>query len=237
MIYFLVMRVLIKISGEMLAGESSSTFSKDTLENIAKKIEKLSKDGHSIGIVVGGGNIFRGESLSKDLKIERETADYAGMLATIQNALVLKGFLENRDLSPIITSAIEMHKVVESTRHQKTIKSFDSGKIIIFSGGLGHPFFSTDTTTIQRALEFKADMAIMVKNNVDGVYDEDPKENANAKKYDSITATEVLNKKLSFADNTAIALARDEGMKIRVISFDCLERCFDESVGTTILAE
>lgn len=229
------MNILIKLSGEGLSGEGKR-YDEKMLELIAEQIKNLLKDGHKISIVIGGGNIFRGKDLTGKLSVESTTGDYIGMLATVQNSLVLRDYFNSKQMDIRIMSAIAMPQVCESYVPKRAVRHMDKGRIVIFAGGLGVPFFTTDSAAVQRALEMKATLLIMAKNGVDGIYTGDPKVEPESKKIDRITASDVLEKKLRVADLSAVALARDNKLKIRIVNIDDLYRSLDESVGSTIEA-
>ncbi len=228
------MRILFKFSGEALSS-TKEKYSKEHLELISNKLKKLLEQKVEIGLVFGGGNLFRGKDFQKDIGVSRPTADYIGMLATIQNALVVRDYLNSVGIQTRIFTAIEIPTIAQSYVPQKVEKTLEKNNVAIFSGGLGIPYFSTDTTLVQRALQMKADKVVMVKNGVDGVYDSDPDENQSAKKIDKITASEVLEMSLGFADQTAISLAREHNLTIKVVSIDDVERFDEDDVGTIIL--
>ncbi len=227
------MRLIIKISGEALAG-NKERYDNVVLNGIAEQILKLKEQKHEISLVMGGGNLFRGKDLIKEAKIDRSTADYIGMLATIQNSLIVRDFLLSKNIPAIVSTAISMNKVAEPYIPQKLKKRLSDGYIVILAGGLGLPYFSTDTAITQRTLETNSDYLIMTKNNVDGIYDEDPKHNSNAKKFDKITTKEILQRELGFADHTSIALMKEHKIKAKVVDLKDLYRALDKNVGTEI---
>ena len=230
----LMKKILIKLSGEALS-ENGQKYSERILKEIADKIKHLQEKNFQILIVVGGGNLFRGAELSGKLSIERPSADYIGMLATVQNALVLRDFFESEGIATRVSSAIAMPQIAEPYIPKRAERHILKNRVVIFAGGIGYPFFSTDSAAVQRALELEVDYLIMAKNGVDGVYDSDPKQNQNAKKFDEITASKILSEHLKIADMAAISLARDNDLKIIVVSLEELDKIDDENKGTKII--
>ena len=177
------MRIVIKLSGESLRGtahELGKQYDEPTLERIASDIKTLQKAGHQVALVVGGGNLFRGLQLTHELDIDRATGDYIGMLATVQNALVLRDYFEEKGMETRVTSALSMMQICELYAPKRVLRHLEKGRVVIFAAGLGAPYFTTDSTAVQRALEMKADMLIMTKNGVDGLYTGDPKKDKGA---------------------------------------------------------
>lgn len=209
-------RVLIKLSGEALSGNKGVGFDFDKVEQICQSIKKTYDLGVQIGIVVGGGNIWRGRSGGK---MDRTRADHMGMLATVINALALADCLEKLGANVRVQTGIEMIKIAEPYIRNKAVRHMEKGRIVIFGCGTGNPFFSTDTGAALRAAEIGADV-IFKATNVDGVYDSDPKQNPNAKKFDTLTYMDVLNKGLHVMDSTAASLCMDNGIKILVFNLD-----------------
>ncbi|MDI9325190.1 MAG: UMP kinase [Alphaproteobacteria bacterium] len=230
------MLIVIKISGEALKNDSNDMYDNTVLKIIATQIKQLQKK-HRIMIVIGGGNIFRGRNIDTLKGIERSTGDYMGMLATLMNALLLRDICTAYGIDSRVVSAIQANQIVEPMITGRVKKHLEKKRVVIFGGGLGTPYFTTDTTTVQRALELKADLIIMTKNGVQGVYDSDPRTNKNAIMYKELTATESLKKNLTFADNTAIALAREHKIKIKVVSLEDLTSFEDKKVGTMVIPE
>lgn len=212
-------RVLLKLSGEVFGGGAGIGVDPDVVQGIAKQIADVAQSGIEIAIVVGGGNYFRGAELS-ERGMDRARADYMGMLGTVMNCLALQDFLEKLKVETRVQTAITMGQVAESYVPRRAIRHLEKGRVVIFGAGLGVPFFSTDTTAAQRALEIGAEVVLMAKG-VDGVYDSDPRKNPAAKKYDRLTYDEVLQKGLKVADATAISLCRDNDLPIVV--FNLLE--------------
>ncbi|MFY8204489.1 MAG: UMP kinase, partial [Actinomycetes bacterium] len=212
-------RVLLKLSGEAFAGSGALGVDPDVVSSIAAQIADVVQDGAQVAVVIGGGNYFRGAELS-ERGMDRARADYMGMLGTVMNCLALQDFLEKQKVETRVQTAITMGQVAESYVPRRAIRHLEKGRVVIFGAGLGAPFFSTDTTAAQRALEIGAEVVLMAKG-VDGVYDSDPRKNPDAKKYDQLTYDEVLQKGLKVADATAISLCRDNNLPIVV--FNLLE--------------
>lgn len=206
-------RVLLKLSGEALAGEKKHGIDEKTMGKICDQIKKLIEMGAEVAIVVGGGNFWRGRN---GKEMERTTSDYMGMLATSMNGLALQDALEARGIYSRLQTAIEMREIAEPFIQRKAIKHLQKGRVVIFACGTGHPYFTTDTTAALRAVEIGAE-AILVGKTIDAVYSDDPKINPNAQRYDHITYLDILSKDLKVMDSTATALCRDN--KIPLIVF------------------
>ncbi len=211
-------RVLLKLSGEAFAGGDPLGIDPTTVAAIARQIGDVTRDGVQVAVVVGGGNMFRGQALA-DRGMDRGRADYMGMLGTVINCLALQDFLEHEGITTRVQTAIAMGQVAEPYLPLRAIRHLEKGRVVIFGAGLGAPFFSTDTTAAQRALEIKAE-AVFKATKVDGVYDSDPKRNADAQKFDALTYNEVLMRGLKVMDATAISLCMDNDLPIVV--FDLL---------------
>lgn len=231
-------RVIIKLSGEAMSGDKSQAIDPVKVREIAHEIkEAYDLGGLQIGIIVGGGNIWRGKT-AQQMGMERSSADYMGMIATIMNALALQNALEELGLETRTMTSLNIPQVAEPYIRRKAISNLDKGRIVIFGGGTGNPYFSTDTTSALRAAEIGAELILMAKNGTDGVYDKDPRYNNDAKKYTSLTHHEVLDKNLQVMDSTAAALCKDNNIKILV--FDMNEKgnirraAADEQIGTLI---
>ena len=209
-------RVLLKLSGESLAGSEKHGIDFDTVLRFCKPIKKLNEMGVQVAIVVGGGNFWRGRSSGK---MDRTRADHMGMLATVINALGVCDALEQLGLEVRVQTAIAMQQVAEPYIRNRAIRHLDKGRILVFGCGTGNPFFSTDTAAALRAAEIEADI-ILKATMVDGVYDSDPKLNPNAKKYDVISLHDVLNNDLKVMDSTAAAICRDNRLPLMVFSLD-----------------
>lgn len=229
------MRIVVKISGESLSGNhpNRQTYDPAVLSDIVAQIARL-KTEHQVALVVGGGNLFRGHQLTRTLNIERPTADYIGMLATLQNALVLRDIFEAAAHETRVSSAISMTQICESYMPRRVRRHLEKGRIVIFAAGLGAPYFTTDSTAVQRALEIKADMLVMAKNGVETVMTADPDNHEDAQPIHRISATDILNKNLKVADQSAIALAKEHGLLIKIVGMNHIKDCFDDSVGTII---
>ncbi len=209
-------RVLLKLSGEALMGQSGFGLDPETVERIAKEIAAVHATGVQVCLVIGAGNIFRGVSLAKS-KIERTTADYMGMLATVLNALAMQSVLESLGTPTRVQSAIPMSAVCEPYVRRRAIRHMEKGRIVIFAAGTGNPFFTTDTAAALRAVEMNCD-ALMKGTQVDGVYDSDPKNNPKAERFERLDYQEVLQRDLKVMDTSAIALARENAVPIIVFS-------------------
>ncbi len=227
------MVLIIKLSGEGLSGDGEK-FSQKMLKGISDQISTLLNDGHKIALVIGGGNIFRGKDLVGKLAVEDTTADYVGMLGTVQNALVVRDYFKSQNIDVRIMSAISMPQVCEGYIPKRALRHMEKGRIVIFAGGLGVPFFTTDSASVQRALEMHASLLIMAKSGVDGIYSADPDQDPSAKKIDSISCSEVLDKQLKVADLAAIALARDNKLQIKIVAIDKIQEALKEDVGSSI---
>jgi len=206
-------RAILKLSGEALRGSGSrDNISPEIVDRIASQIREAMDGGLQLGIVVGGGNFWRGASASAR-GMDRATADYVGMLATVMNALALEGALEHHGVSCVVQSAIEMKNVAETFIRRKAQRQLEEGKVVIFAAGTGNPFFSTDTTAALRASEMGADV-ILKATQVDGVYDSDPRQNPNAKRFENITFHQCISQRLNVMDTTAFSLCMDNHIPI-----------------------
>jgi uridylate kinase len=231
------MRLIIKLSGESLRGDNPEVgqqYDEATLKQIAVDIKVLQNAGHQVALVVGGGNLFRGLELTHKLNIDRATGDYIGMLATVQNALVLRDYFEMKGMETRVSSALSMLQICELYAPKRVLRHMEKGRIVIFAAGLGAPYFTTDSTAVQRALEMKADVLIMAKNGIDGLYTADPNKDKTATKIKTITAKEVLDKNLKAADQSAIALAKEHGLTIKVVGIPDITRALEAEIGSTI---
>ena len=229
-------RILLKYSGEALMGKSQFGIDHSVLDTLARDIAELIKMGVEVGLVLGGGNLFRGKALSQ-AGVGRVTGDHMGMLATVMNALAVRDALERIDMPARIMSAIPMMGVVDSYHRRKAITHLRTGHVVIFAAGTGNPFFTTDTAACLRAIEIGADV-VLKATKVDGVYSEDPFKNPNAKRYDYLTYIEVLTQGLEVMDSTAICLCQDQGMPLQVFNMaapNALRRIVSgERVGTIV---
>ncbi|MDO5330607.1 MAG: UMP kinase [Bacillota bacterium] len=234
-------RIIIKLSGEALAcDDGSSIYDREKLEKVAKIVKAIHDMGVDIGIVVGAGNIWRGRTAER-IGIEQAQADYMGMLGTIINGMALQNSIEKVGLSCRLMSSISIPQCCEPYLRRKAIHHLDSKRVIIFAGGTGNPYFTTDTTATLRALEVGADAILMAKNGVDGVYDSDPRKNPDAKLFDKLSYHEVVEKKLEVMDLTAVAMLEGKPVKIRVFNMDdwdnFLKVVGGDDLGTTIDSE
>ncbi len=212
-------RVLLKISGEALMGDQGFGLHPPTVERIAREVKSVHDLGVEICMVIGGGNIFRGLQGSAQ-GMERTTADYMGMLATVMNALGMQAALEGLGIHTRVISAITMNEVAEPYIRRRAVRHLEKGRICIFAAGTGNPYFTTDTAATLRANEMACEAIFMGKNGVDGVYDKDPKTNPDAKRYDHVSYDEVLRENLKVMDASAIALARDNSLPLIVFPLD-----------------
>ena len=208
-------RVLLKLSGEVFGGEKGIGVDPDVLADVAKQINAVVREGVQIAIVVGGGNFFRGAELS-ERGMERSRADYMGMLGTVMNCLALQDFLEKQGVDTRVQTAITMGQVAEPYVPRRAIRHLEKGRVVIFGAGAGMPFFTTDTVAAQRALEVGAEVLLLAKSGVDGVYNADPRKDSTATKYDTISYDEVLQKSLAVADAAAFSLCRENSLPIVV---------------------
>ena len=227
-------RILLKLSGEALAGDKGTGLDTDTILSYCKSIKKCVEAGVEIGIVVGGGNFWRGRSSGN---MDRTRADHIGMLATVMNSLALADALEQLEVPVRVQTAISMQQIAEPYIRLKAMRHLEKGRVVIFGCGTGNPFFSTDTASALRAAEIDAEI-IFKATKVDGVYDSDPKKNPDAKRFDEITYSEVLNRDLAVMDATATALCKDNGIPILVFSLDdsdnILKAAMGENIGTIV---
>jgi uridylate kinase len=229
-------RVLLKISGEALMGTQGYGIHPEVLDIVAAEIAEIANLGVEIAVVVGAGNIFRGVSARG---MDRATGDYVGMLATVMNAVSLQQAIEKRGVTTRVQSAIPMSQLAEPYIRRRAMRHLEKGRIVIFGAGTGNPYFTTDTAAALRAMEIGAEMLLMAKNGVDGVYDKDPRKHPDAKRYQSVTYTDAVHQKLNVMDATAFTLCRDNDMGIVV--FDMGTRgnirrvVCGEPVGTTVV--
>lgn len=227
-------RVLLKLSGEALAGEAKTGLDIIVLDNLCNQIKELVKLGVQVGIVVGGGNFWRGKYGSK---MERTTSDYMGMLATAMNGLALQDTLESKGIYTRLQTAIEMREIAEPYIKRKALKHLEKGRVVIFGCGTGNPYFTTDTAAALRAAEIDADV-ILVGKTADAVYSDDPKTNPDAVKYDEITYMDILNKDLKVMDSTATSLCKDNSIPLVVFAIaepeNIIKIVKGETIGTII---
>lgn len=227
-------RVLLKLSGEALAGPNKTGVDVETVGKICDKIKEITEMGVQVGIVVGGGNFWRGRN---GHQMERATADYMGMLATAMNGLALQDALESRGVNSRVQTAIEMREIAEPFIIRKAEKHLEKGRVVIFSCGTGHPYFTTDTAAVLRATEIEADIILLGKA-IDAVYSADPKIDKNAERYDKISYLEVLEKDLKVMDSTATALCRDNNIPLLVFGIadpeNIVRAVKGEKIGTIV---
>ena len=232
-------RVLLKLSGEALSGNGNN-FDPEVLKHLALELKEVHKLGIEVAIVVGGGNFIRGKTAAS-IGIERVQADYMGMLATIIIALAIQSSLEQVEVPTRVQTAIDMPKVAEPFIVRRAIRHLEKGRIVIFGGGTGSPYFSTDTTAALRASEIKADVILMAKNGVDGVYSADPRIDKTAVKYDKLTYMDVIKQGLMVMDTTATSMCMDNNIDLLVFNMNetgnILKACKGEQIGTIVKKE
>lgn len=230
-------RVVLKLSGEAMAGEKKFGIDPQTIKLVVKELKEIYDLGVEIAIVVGGGNIWRGH-IGEEMGMERAQADYMGMLATIMNALALQDILENNGVPTRVQTSIEMRQIAEPYIRRKAIRHLEKKRVVIFAGGTGNPYFTTDTTAALRAAEVNADVILMAKNNVDGVYDSDPMVNREAIKFEHLTHLDVIAKGLKVMDTTASSLSMDNEIPLVVFNLNepgnIRRVILGENIGTTV---
>jgi len=230
-------RVILKVSGEALAGEKGFGINPPVIKKIAEQIKSVHDLGVQVAIVCGGGNIWRGET-GAEMGMDRAQADYMGMMATVMNGLALQDGLEHIGVPTRVQTSIEMRQVAEPYIRRKAIRHLEKGRVVIFAGGTGNPYFSTDTTSVLRAAEIEANVILMAKNNVDGVYSADPNKDPNAKKYAELTQLDIINKNLGVMDTTASSLSMDNNIPLIVFNLNKPENIKKvvqgENIGTII---
>ena len=230
-------RVVLKLSGEALAGEAGHGINPPEIRKVAEEIKEVHDLGVEIAIVVGGGNMWRGEA-GAAMGMERAQADYIGMLGTVMNALALQDNLESVGVPTRVQTAIEMRQIAEPYIRRKAVRHLEKGRIVIFAAGTGSPYFSTDTTAALRASEINADVILMAKNGVDGVYSADPRQDENAVKYDNLTHLDIINKGLNVMDTTASSLSMDNDIPLVVFNMNkhgnIKKVVVGENIGTTV---
>jgi uridylate kinase len=229
-------RILLKLGGESLAGPDGFGINPDRAEDIALRVQEVRDLGVDIAIVIGAGNLWRGKR-GLERGMDRATADYMGMLATVMNALAMMDAMERRGMVTRVQSAIEMHAVAEPYIRRRAIRHLEKGRVVILGGGTGNPYFSTDTAAALRAMEIDADVLIKA-TKVDGVYDSDPMKNPEAKRFNKLSWMDAINKRLEVMDSTAITLCMDNGMPILVLNLwnpnDLRLALQGEEVGTLV---
>lgn len=230
-------RILIKLSGEALAGEKGVGIDVETVKTIAKEIAEVHSSGVEIALVIGGGNLWRGEPAAV-AGMDRVQADYTGMLGTVMNALVMADSLQQNGVDTRVQTSIPMQNVAEPYIRGRALRHLEKNRIVIFAAGIGSPYFSTDTTAALRAAEIDAEAILMAKNGVDGVYNADPKKDANAVKFDELTHGEVIKRGLKIMDATASTLSMDNDIDLVVFNMNeagNIKRVvFGEVIGTTV---
>jgi len=230
-------RIVLKLSGEALSGNIGYGIEPTVIKSIANQVKEICELGVEIAIVVGGGNIWRGK-VGSEVGMDRATADYMGMLATVMNSLALQDSLEMIGIQTRVQTSIEMRQVAEPYIRRKAIRHLEKGRVVIFAAGTGNPYFSTDTTAALRAAEIEADVILMAKNDVDGVYTDDPKVNKDAKKYEQLSYMDMLNEGLGVMDSTASSLCMDNDIQLIVFSIseegNIKRVVLGEEIGTTI---
>ena len=230
-------RVILKLSGEALAGSQGFGIDPVVVANLAKEIKAVVAKGIEVAVVNGGGNFWRGAT-GANKGMDRTTADYMGMLATVINSLAMLDALEKIGIPTRVETAIEMRQIAEPYIRRRAIRHMEKARVVIFAAGTGNPYFSTDTTAALRAAEIEADVILMAKNGVDGVYDSDPKKNKDAKLYKSLDYIDVIQKRLSVMDTTAVSLCMDNKIPLVVFNIDkkgnILKAACGEKIGTLI---
>jgi uridylate kinase len=229
-------RVLLKLSGESLMGKKGFGIDHNVLEFFAKEVKKVHETGLQLGVVIGGGNIYRGLS-AEDQGIDRVTGDQMGMLATVINSLALQNAIEHAGIYTRLMTSIKMEEIAEPYIRRRAIRHLEKGRVVIFGAGTGHPYFSTDTAASLRAIEIEADV-IVKGTRVDGVFDSDPEKNSDAKKYDTISYLDILKNNLKVMDLTAVSLCQENNLPMIVFNMDVPGNLFNlitgKEVGTLI---
>lgn len=230
-------RIVLKLSGEALAGEQGFGLSPEIIRSVADQVKEVVDLGVEVAVVVGGGNIWRGK-VGSEMGMDRATADYMGMLATVMNSLALQDSLEKAGVETRVQSSIEMRQVAEPYIRRRAIRHLEKKRVVIFAAGTGNPYFSTDTTAALRAAEIEADVILMAKNNVDGVYSADPKTDSTAVKYDTLSFFEVIQQGLQVMDSTASTLCMDNDIELIVFSImekgNIKKAVLGETIGTVV---
>ncbi|WP_213423282.1 UMP kinase [Bhargavaea massiliensis] len=230
-------RVVLKLSGEALAGEQGFGLSPAIIKSVAEQVKDVVDLGVEVAVVVGGGNIWRGK-VGSEMGMDRATADYMGMLATVMNSLAMQDALEKLGIETRVATSIEMRQVAEPYIRRRAIRHLEKKRVVIFAAGTGNPYFSTDTTAALRAAEIEADVILMAKNNVDGVYNDDPKTNADAVKYETLTYLDVIKEGLQVMDSTASSLCMDNDIPLIVFSImeqgNIKKAVLGEEIGTIV---
>lgn len=232
-------RVVLKLSGEALSGGVGHGIDEETVDRIAGEVKEISELGVETSIVVGGGNFWRGRESSE--KMDRASSDYMGMLGTVMNALALQDALENIGVDTRVQTAIEMRQIAEPYIRRRAIRHLEKGRVVIFAAGSGNPYFSTDTAAALRAAEIEAEVILLAKKGVDGIYDSDPKENKDAKKFEELEYIDILNLGLGIMDSTATSLCMDNSLPLIVFGIDqpgnIKSVVMGEDIGTNVKGE
>ena len=231
-------RILLKVSGGALSGKNDFGFDKEALDRITDEIIRANKAGVEVAVLIGGGNIFRGRT-AEDWNIERAEADNIGMMATVINSLILRGALVSKGAKDLrVMSAIPMDTIAEPYIRLRAVHHLDKGKIVVFGGGIGQPYVTTDYASLQRALEIRADVVLMAKQGTDGVYTDNPNTNPQAKRYKSLPYDEAIDKNLKVVDQSAFILAKDYDMPMYIFDFNqknsILDICEGKNIGTFV---
>ncbi|ELK44772.1 UMP kinase [Halobacillus sp. ACCC02827] len=230
-------RIVLKLSGEALSGKAGFGLEPSIIKSVSRQVKEVAELGVEVAVVVGGGNIWRGK-VGAEMGMDRANADYMGMLATVMNSLALQDSLENLGIPTRVQTSIEMRQVAEPYIRRKAIRHLEKKRVVIFAAGTGNPYFSTDTTAALRAAEIEADVILMAKNNVDGVYTDDPKLNEDAVKYDQLSYMDVLNEGLGVMDSTASSLCMDNDIDLLVFSItedgNIKKAVMGENIGTIV---
>lgn len=230
-------RVVLKLSGEALAGQDGFGINPAVINSIAEQVKEIAELDVEVAVVVGGGNIWRGK-IGSEMGMDRTTADYMGMLATVMNSLALQDSLESLGIETRVQTSIEMRQVAEPYIRRRAVRHLEKKRVVIFAAGTGNPYFSTDTTAALRAAEIEADVILMAKNNVDGVYNADPLKDDSAVKYDQLSYLDVLKEGLEVMDTTASSLCMDNDIPLIVFSImeqgNIKRAVMGETIGTTV---
>jgi len=230
-------RVVLKLSGEALAGAEGFGINPSIIKSIAEQVKEIAELDVEVAVVVGGGNIWRGK-IGSEMGMDRTTADYMGMLATVMNSLALQDSLEQLGIETRVQTSIEMRQVAEPYIRRRAVRHLEKKRVVIFAAGTGNPYFSTDTTAALRAAEIEADVILMAKNNVDGVYNADPRKDENAVKYNELSYLDVIKEGLEVMDSTASSLCMDNDIPLIVFSIteqgNIKRAVMGENIGTTV---
>ena len=233
----LYQRILLKLSGEALMGDHDYGIDPAIIKRVAREVKEIVAEGVQVAIVIGGGNIFRGQGLA-EAGMDRVTGDHMGMLATVMNCLAMQDAIEKQGVPSRVQSALSIHQVCEDYVRRRAIRHLEKGRVVIFGAGTGNPFFTTDSAGSLRAIEIGADVLIKA-TKVDGVYDSDPVKNPEAKRYDTLSYDDVLRRNLGVMDATAIVLCKEQNMPLRIFNLnnegDLAKVVVDKSIGTSVI--